>query len=132
MYKVEAVTREADPQPWEFEYGGEVYQLPSDIDMRVVAALDGGRLDDAFRMLLGPEQWARLQDSECMFGPQQFGDLMQAYFEDLGLDQAKPLASTVSSKSTETRSKPISNGRTTSRSRPSERRNSHGAVSLPS
>lgn len=101
-YHVDAIAREADPNPWEFEFGGETYTLPSDLDMRAMAALNGGRLDDALRILIGPEQWERMQASSYVFGPKQLNDLMQTYLSDLGIDLGKPLPSTDSSPNTPT------------------------------
>lgn len=112
MFKVEAIDREADPTPWEFEFDGDVYRLPSDVDMRVLAAMEGGRLDDALKLLLGPAQWQRMNESTCIFGATQLQALMEAYMNDLGLDLGKPSPSTESSATTGTPLKRTSKGTT--------------------
>jgi hypothetical protein len=113
-YVLEAIEREADPKAWHFTFDGDDYTLPSDFDMRAMAAFTGGRLDDAFRILLGPEQWQRMQASPKTFGYSQFEALMKTYSSAIGVDLEKAQASASSSPSMPTLSKPTSPASTAS------------------
>jgi len=57
------ITEEQGRDPYTFTFDGETYTLPPSMDVRAVAAIAAGRLDDGLRILLNPEQWQRLQDS---------------------------------------------------------------------
>lgn len=50
-----------------FQFDGETYKLPPVMDLRSVAAISGGRLDDGLRQLLGQEQYDRMNASEAVF-----------------------------------------------------------------
>lgn len=95
MYKVEALAREADETPWEFEFAGDVYRLPSQPDARVFAAIDGNRFDQALGLLLGDDQWTRMQQSQAVFTMAALEGLLRAYFSELGIELEKSAASTV-------------------------------------
>ena len=111
-YVLEAIQREADPNPWPFVFDGETYYLPSDWDIRAMAAFTGGRLDDAFLILLGDEQWQRMQASPRIFGAAQLEALMTSYSQAIGVDLEKALRSGQSSAPRPPRSKPTSPGST--------------------
>lgn len=72
--------------PFTFRFGGEEYTLAPRIDLRAVAALEGNRYDAALRMLLGPEQWERMQASPAAFDQTKFEALFDAYAKHQGVD----------------------------------------------
>lgn len=64
MFDLDKVLEEEEEKPdFEFSFDGDKYTLPGAIDVRAIAAISGGRLDDGLRMLLDPEQWQKIQDS---------------------------------------------------------------------
>jgi hypothetical protein len=121
VYKVDAVSREATGKPWEFEFDGERYELPNDFDMRAASMLTDGDMRGALEMLLGTDQWHRLNASPKVFGIRALGELLQAWCRDIGVDLGEFTASPPSSKKTVAPSKRTSNGSTGSRSRTSSR-----------
>jgi hypothetical protein len=121
VYKVEAVEREGAETPWEFDFDGDRYSLPPDFDMRAAAKLTNGDLHGALEMLLGAEQWQRLQASPKIFSLEELGKLLQSWASDIGVDLGEFTASPPSSRRTVTPSKRTSNGSTASRSRTSSR-----------
>jgi hypothetical protein len=107
--------REERP-PFQFKFGGQRFTLPgAGIDVRVIAALQGERIDDALEMLLGVGQWATLQRLEAVFDQESFYALLQAYGKHLGEDiVGESPASGSSSNGTGKKSRPTSNGSTKS------------------
>src|SRR4051812_20719228 len=51
-FDLDALVREAEGDPFVFTFDGDDYELAPQPDVRAVAALSAGRLDDALRMLL--------------------------------------------------------------------------------
>lgn len=121
VYKVDAVEREATGKPWEFEFDGERYELPNDFDYRAAGMLTEGDMRGALAMLLGPEQWVRLEASPKVFGIRALGELLQTWCREIGVELGEFTASPPSSKKTVAPSKRTSNGTTASRSRTSSR-----------
>lgn len=121
VYKVDAVEREAQGDAWEFEFDGERYELPNDFDMRAAAMLTSGDLRGALELLLGPDQWDRLNASPKIFGLNALGQMLQAWCADIGVELGEFMASPPSSRRTVAPSKRTSNGSTASRSRTSSR-----------
>jgi len=121
VYKVEALSREALEDPWEFEFDGVIYELPSDFDMRAAAALSIGNLEAGLRIMLGEAQWKTLCDSQLIFGVKQLTDMIGSYAEAIGVELGEFKASSPSSTSTATPSKRTSNGTTRNGSRASSR-----------
>lgn len=83
---LDALVADEDGQPFTFRFGGEDYTLPPRIDLRAVAALEGNRYDAALRMLLGPDQWDRMQQSDAVFDQPKFEALFNAYGRHQGVD----------------------------------------------
>jgi hypothetical protein len=110
VYKVEALSREALEQPWEFEFDGDIYLLPNDFDVRAAAYLAGGDLEMGLRILLGTEQWDRLCASPLIFGVKELRGLLAAYTAAIGAELGEWQASSASSPNTATQSRPTSNG----------------------
>jgi hypothetical protein len=65
--------------PWSFRFGGERYTLPPHMDVRAMAAVGAGRLDDGLRMLLGPDQWDQLQASPKVFDTPRLKAIIERY-----------------------------------------------------
>jgi hypothetical protein len=121
VYQVEALDREATGDGWDFEFDGEVYTLPSDFDMRAAIALTTGALEEGLRILLGQEQWERIDASSKVFGMRELRRMLAAYCTEIGVDLGEFGASSGSSRRTVAPSKRTSNGSTGSRSRTSSR-----------
>jgi hypothetical protein len=86
--------------PFQFTFDGERYVLPGRPDVRAAAAMSAGRLDDGFRLLLGPDQWDKLQASPKVFDDDALITLMEAYQAHSGEDLGEFRASTNSSSTT--------------------------------
>lgn len=117
VYDLDALDREADGVAFVFRFDGEDYTLPPHLDIRAAAALEGGRLDDGLRILLGREQWQRLQDAEAVFDDRHLVNLLERYAGHIGVSLGESGASLVSLRNTGKPSKRISNGSTASHSR---------------
>lgn len=80
--------------PFIFRFGGEKYALPPRMDLRAVAALQGGRFDDALRLMLGPEQWEQMQSAAAVFDAYKLEKLFDAYGRHQGVSLGESSAST--------------------------------------
>jgi hypothetical protein len=103
VFDLDALAHEANGEPFRFRFGGEDYELPPHMDIRAVAAMSAGRLDDALRMLLGDAQWTRLQASPEVFDQHKLLALFNAYGAHSGMTPGESSASTGSSASTPNR-----------------------------
>jgi hypothetical protein len=113
LFDLDALAAEADgKEPFRFQFGGEAYELPSELDIRGTAALSSGRVYEGLQMLLGDEQWQRMQDADAVLTDRMLGALFEAYAEHAGLSLGESSASTDSSRSTVRPSKRTSNGTT--------------------
>lgn len=93
-FDLDAVVAEQEPpEPFEFTFGGETYSLPGEPDVRAFAALTAERLDEGLRLLLGAEQWKRMQDSPAHFRQSQLEALIVAYGAHVGADVGESQAS---------------------------------------
>jgi hypothetical protein len=115
MFDLDAVSRESDGIPFEFTFGGEKFTLPATVDLLAAAALEGGKLYDGLKRLLGDEQWERLLEVQKVLDTEHLKALMEAYAKHVGLSLGESGASTGSSSSTGGLSKPTSSGTTTLR-----------------
>jgi hypothetical protein len=87
VYDLDAALAEREAKPaFEFRFGGELFELSAEPDVRALAAFSGGRLDDALRMLLGGEQWARMQAVEAVLDTGALKDLLEAYGKHAGIE----------------------------------------------
>lgn len=110
-FDLDALLAEAKPkEPFTFRFGGGVYTLPGEVDVRAIAALDGGEIALGFRILLGDEQWSRLCAAEATLTVAGMNALLERYGSATGASTGESSASTGSSKSTGGRSKRTSNG----------------------
>lgn len=112
-FDLDALAAEADgAAPFEFTFGGEGYQLPGSFDMRAAAALSAGKVYEGLELLLGVDQWARMQAADQVLTDAMLGALLDRYAEHAGVSLGESSASTSSSKSTVRPSKRTSNGST--------------------
>lgn len=112
MLDVDALMAEASGEPFQFKFGGDVYTLPFSPDMRAIAAMSAGRLDDALRMMLGADQWERLQQVDAVFDTRALQAIMDGYASHVGVNLPNSSGSTGSSSSMVKPSKRTSNGST--------------------
>lgn len=96
VFDLDAVAAESTKTPFRFTFGGEEYELPPVMDLRIVTSLVSGQMDDAMHRLLGAEQWRRLQASPAMFTNERFTALLNAYMAHTGTDMGEASASTSS------------------------------------
>jgi hypothetical protein len=86
-YDLDAALAEKVAKPeFTFRFGGEVFNLPAEPDVRALAAFSGGRLDDALRMLLGNAQWETMQAVEAVLDTDALKGLLDAYGEHAGIE----------------------------------------------
>lgn len=87
-FDLDKVVSEADgPEPFEFTFGGDLYQIPGRMDARVMACIrqnGSGELVDAdmhtmLRLLLGVDQFKKLMDSPAAFTIEHMGALFSEY-----------------------------------------------------
>lgn len=111
---LDALVEEDEPgEPFGFTFDDYDYELPPEMDIRAVAAIASGRLDDGLRMLLGPDQWQRLQDSPKVLSSKTLTRLFEAYAAHTnGVSVGESSASTGSAKNTGRPSKRTSNAST--------------------
>jgi hypothetical protein len=77
--------REVRP-PFEFTFGGGQFTISAEPDVRALAALTGGRLDDALRLLLGEQQYVAIQQVDALLDVAGLQLLLERYAEYAGLD----------------------------------------------
>jgi hypothetical protein len=65
--------------PFTFRFGGQSFTISGTIDVRMAAAIDAGRLDDGLRLLLGAEQYRRLQECPGTFGAAHLKAVLDSY-----------------------------------------------------
>lgn len=87
---------EGNPEPFEFTFGGDSYQLPPRIDIRAIGRLQQGDVLDALKVMLGDEQHARLMASPAVFNDTRFAALLEAYAAHQNTTAGESSASTPS------------------------------------
>jgi hypothetical protein len=85
VFDLDAVANEANAEPFKFTFGGQRYEMPGTVDIRVVTSLTAGDLEAALRLLLGDEQWAKIQASPAVLDHVKFQSLLAAYMEHTGM-----------------------------------------------
>lgn len=112
LFNLDALENDANQEPFRFMHGGEEYTLPASPDMRAGIAFQKEDAEGGLRLLLGNEQWARIEASDAVFDTNKFVKLMAAYEAHIGVAVGESQASSPSSKSTARPSKRTSNGTT--------------------
>lgn len=120
-FDLDAVIAERESAtPFTFTFDGHEYSMPSDVDVRALELLSDSRINDAFELLIGADDWAQIVESPKVLGAAALGALVDAYLKHIGVsDMGESLASTRSLSSTVRPSKRTSNGSTKSDSRTS-------------
>lgn len=115
MLDLDALSAEANgAEPFRFRFGGEEYELPPTVDVRVAALFSDGQLFAGLAKMLGEDQWQRMQDAEAVLDDRQLMALMEEYGKHSGSSLGESKASTDSSMSTVRPSKRTSGGSTKS------------------
>lgn len=87
VYDLDAALAEKEAKPpFTFRFGGELFELSAEPDVRALAAFSGGRLDDALRLLLGSAQWERMQEVDAVLDTGALKSLLEAYGEHAGIE----------------------------------------------
>lgn len=102
VFDLDALRREAAGEPFRFSLGSEEFDLPVQMDQRAAllfaaADRDPGKAEQAFRMLLGVEQWERLLAVPEVVTFDMLVGLMAAYGEHVGISLGESPASSNSS-----------------------------------
>jgi hypothetical protein len=84
-FDLDAFERDAVAEPFTFRFGGVVFSLPADPDMRAVGSMATGDVLAALERLLGPEQWSQFEAVPEQFGASRFAALMERYQAHLGV-----------------------------------------------
>lgn len=97
-FNLDSLTAEArgedTAEPFRFRFGGEDYECPPRLDVRAMAAMTEGRIGDALRMLVGEDQWARIEKSPAPFDDRHLKALLNAYMTHQGGQPGESSAST--------------------------------------
>lgn len=96
---LDAVANEVTKEPFPFRFGGDLYTLPGQIDLRLlseVADIPAGRPDLQLAALLGADQWGRVLASPAPFPAAAIERLMSGWSEYIGISLGESSASAVS------------------------------------
>jgi len=118
-FNLDAWIAEQEGKPFEFEFGGEHYQCPYGIDIRVLLLAQRGKpgdLETAIQHMLGAAQYNRLITANAHLPAPALQKLVEQYALQSGMDLGESLASSDSSPKKATRSRPTSAGSTKSTS----------------
>jgi hypothetical protein len=120
VFDVDALVVEAGRKPFRFRLGGDTYTMPPSPDFRAVEAISNGAdANIVLGLLMGDDQWKRLQDSEAVIDVWALKQIMDRYAEHAGVTVPNSPGSTEPSTPTVPLSKRTSNGTTRSRSKTS-------------
>lgn len=89
-----------DGDPYEFTFGGEVYSLPADPDLKFLEYLAEGAFQAALWVVLGEAQYQRLDASSASLTTKRAKALFDDYTKSLGIDPGKSGGPPKSSKRT--------------------------------
>lgn len=110
---LDALEREVVGAPFRFQFGGESYEIPYEVDTGALACVaDPAHLYQGMQRLLGDEQWQRVLDSKTVLTRNRLKILLDAYMAHVGSGVGESSASSVSSNRAARRSKQTSNGTT--------------------
>lgn len=109
---LDALVNEAKGVPFQFKFGGDVYDLGSHMDVRAATLMAKGEVDGAMRILMGDEQWQRMMDSPQLLTVEAFIAIFNGFAAHSGVDLPNSSASASSSSSTAEPLRPTFNGTT--------------------
>lgn len=107
---LDALINEAKGTPFQFKFGGDVYNLGTHMDVRAATLMAKGDIDRAMRILMGDEQWQRMMDSPQLLTAEAFVAIFNRFAAHSGVDLPNSSASASSSSSTAEPSRPTFNG----------------------
>lgn len=102
VFDLDALARESTAEPFRFQFGGCVFDLPATMDFRIIGALNEGRIDRAFRRLFTAAQWDQIETIEAVLDLNGMMELLKAYAAHSGAALGESQASTTSSPPTAT------------------------------
>lgn len=76
---------DAEGKPFPFKHNGKSYELPPDMDLVTLGAIDSGDFDRAMERMLGDDVWKGIRESGKPFGVKKFMALFEAYAKHLGV-----------------------------------------------
>jgi hypothetical protein len=119
VFDLNVLRREVEGEPFVFRLGVEEFELPIEMDQRAAllfgaADRDPSKAEQAFRLMLGDDQWARLLAVPEVLTLDMLVALMAAYGEHVGATVGESQASPQNSNRAARRSKQPSRPRTIS------------------
>lgn len=87
VFDLDAIEKEGEPFPWKF--GGVDFEFPADPPIEALEFLAKGDAQMCLWVLLGKDEYERLDALPGRLGTRQFGALTDAYFKHVGIDQGK-------------------------------------------
>lgn len=97
-------------QPFTFTFGGVDFELPPEPDPRTAALFDAGLYNEAFRRMLGEDQYRKFIATDAPLTRDAILEIIRKHAEHAGASLGESSASSGSSKPTARRSKRTSNG----------------------
>lgn len=118
-FDLDALVLEETTEPFTFTFGGEEFSVPAHYDPRIFRRADEGDIAGALRLMIGDEQWARLDKIDKPFDERHMRALFTAWTSHEVTTVGEASASSSSSRGTGRQSKQTSNGSMGSSSEPS-------------
>jgi hypothetical protein len=87
VFDLDAFEKEGDPFAWSF--GGTTFTFPADPPVEAIEYLSKGDLQMSLWLLLGKDEYERLDALEARLTTGKFGALVDAYFKHVGVDLGK-------------------------------------------
>lgn len=86
VFDLDAFAAETTSEPFRFRFGGDEFELPGTVDLRVAAKLQDGKVVESLQTLIGPDQWERLDGLPGVFDYRVARELFIQYGRHLGID----------------------------------------------
>lgn len=83
-------------EPFRFTHGGQVYELPPDIDLRLASKTRGADPLAQLEEFLGADQWSRIMASDTPLTPKMLVAVTSSYGEYLRVPLGESAASSSS------------------------------------
>lgn len=87
VFDLDAIEQEGEPFTWSF--GGEQFIFPGDPPVEAIEYLSKGDLQMSLWLLLGKDEYERLDALEARLTTAKFGALVDRYFKHIGVDLGK-------------------------------------------
>lgn len=96
IFDLDALTVEETTEPFYFQFGGETFAIATHYDPRIFRRFDQGDLAGALRLMLGNEQFDRLDAIDKPFDERHLEPLIRAWAEHAGTTTGEASASSSS------------------------------------